>query len=160
MIGLLIFGQVSSQQRWARREMGEEPNVTVGVLVDYSPIQQNEFNNVGVHVGMWAYCIGVFGGMVESRPLDSLQPRKAVFTVATRLRMFDKKLVISPFYAVGTSQFQDIGARAGWQFDQGINVGLMFHLPYQGHIPVFNQILYKINKSDMLYSFTIILSIY
>lgn len=101
--------------------------VTAGVLIDWSvkPLGKSGFTGLGVHAGIWADNIGVFGGYVESKLNDStVATREVAATIAIRYSFMNDRLVIAGHFSNGTHNYQDIGFRAGYDiWNNGITVG-------------------------------------
>lgn len=139
---ILLFALVAigtsakSQKCWLanNRSESDEPNVTVGVLIDWSlkPLGRTGFTGLGVSVGMWAGSqpnwpnIGIFAGYIESKLNDStLATREGAVTIAARLFLFDKKIQVVPSFAAGTHNYQDYALRVGYKINDGIYLGVM-----------------------------------
>jgi hypothetical protein len=95
---------------------GFSPNITAAVVIDKSmKYYPSGFAGFGVHAGVWIDWLGFTVGGVESKVGEKSEARRdLVFTMSGRYKFIDDKLQISPYFAVGSNNYQDIGIRAGW----------------------------------------------
>lgn len=124
---LLLALNKSIAQQCFRGSCGS-PNVTAAVIIDnslryYGP---TGFSGFGVHAGVWVDWLGFTAGGVESKiNAETIATREAVFTMLGRYTLANEKVQISPFFSVGTNNFQDIGIRAGWYILNSAYVGVV-----------------------------------
>lgn len=124
---MLLIQLTISAQCFYRKSMSQDfamyqpTEVRAAFVIDKSALNFG----VGVHAGIFADHIGVFLGYVEyklptkyneatnSQPAD----RIGCLTLAANYRFFNEKLVIIPYFAFGTQNYQDPGVRVA--FDAG-----------------------------------------
>ena len=102
------------------------PLVTGAVIVDKSfrYFPTSGFSGFGVHAGVWVGWLGFTLGGVESK-LNEKTPatREAVFTMYGRYKFIDERLQVSPYFSVGSNNYQDIGLRVGWKVLNSAYIG-------------------------------------
>lgn len=152
MVSLTSFSQKCWLGSGSNSNEDGEPNVTVGVLIDWSlkPLGTTGFTGLGLHLGTWVGSapnwpnLGVFAGFVESKLNDNTPAtREWAATLAFRLFLFDKKIQVVPSFSAGTHNYQDYALRVGYKINDGIYVGLvggrMMHYGIATTISIFRK---------------------
>jgi hypothetical protein len=127
LFAFMLLAIQSNAQCWkgSPRKASVGPKITASLIIDKSmKYYPSGFSGFGVHTGVWIDWLGFTVGGVESKINDKSEARRdLVFTMYGRYNFIDDKLQISPYFSVGSNNYQDIGIRAGWYILNSAYVG-------------------------------------
>lgn len=101
--------------------------VTPAIIIDdsFRYFGPDGFGGFGLHMGAWIGCFGVTLGGVEAKLNDdSKVVRSGVVTFYGKYYFMKKnKILASPFIAIGTDRYKDIGLRLDYKVYKGAYIG-------------------------------------